>query len=218
MNRPKPRLTYANVVSTVCLVLLLGGGAAFAAGRLAKNSVGPRQLKKNAVTTAKVKREAITAAKVKKGTLTGKQINASTLGTVPTAQTANVANSVAPAEAWHVIGAPGEPGFQNKWNNTGGASAETAAFYKDHEGIVHLRGLVKPGIETFIFQLPSGYRPPSGKTLAFPVYCEGGFCSLPQETTRVRVFGSSVNPEASGAVAAPNTTVSLNGIEFRAES
>ena len=33
----------------------------------------------------------MTAAKVKKGTLTGTQINASTLGTVPVAQTANSA-------------------------------------------------------------------------------------------------------------------------------
>ena len=77
MNRP--RLTYSNVVSTLCLFLLLGGGAAYGAGKLAKNSVGSNQLKKNAVTGAKIKNEAITAAKIAKGTITGAEIKASSL-------------------------------------------------------------------------------------------------------------------------------------------
>jgi hypothetical protein len=37
-------LTYANVISTLCLFLLLAGGSALAAATLAKNSVGSRQL------------------------------------------------------------------------------------------------------------------------------------------------------------------------------
>ena len=49
----RPRLTYSNVVSTLCLFLLLGGGAAYAASHLGKNSVGSKQLKKNAVITTK---------------------------------------------------------------------------------------------------------------------------------------------------------------------
>ena len=39
------KLTYANVVSTLCLFLLLGGGA-YAATHLKKNSVGTGQNKK----------------------------------------------------------------------------------------------------------------------------------------------------------------------------
>jgi hypothetical protein len=51
----RPKLSYANIVSTICLFLLLGGGAAFAATQhLAKNSVGSRQLRKGAVTPAKL--------------------------------------------------------------------------------------------------------------------------------------------------------------------
>ena len=88
-----PKLTYANVTSTLCLFLLLGGGAAYAASHLGKNSVGTKQLKKNAVSTAKIKKEAVTAAKVKKGTLTGKQINVSTLGTIPNALHADSATN-----------------------------------------------------------------------------------------------------------------------------
>jgi hypothetical protein len=64
MNRIRGKLTYANVISTLCLVLLLGGGTAIAATKLAKNSVGAKQLKKGAVTPAKL-------AKASKQTLTG---------------------------------------------------------------------------------------------------------------------------------------------------
>src|SRR6476660_4201793 len=83
----RPKLSYANVISTVCLFLLLGGGAAYAASHLGKNSVGSKQLRKNAVTGAKVKDQS----------LTGRDINASNLGTVPSAthatkaETANLA-------------------------------------------------------------------------------------------------------------------------------
>lgn len=89
----RPKLTYANVMSTLCFFLLLGGGA-YAAAHLPKNSVGMKQLKKNAVTTAKIKDEAVTAAKVQAGTLTGKQIDASTLGEVPTASNAREATTL----------------------------------------------------------------------------------------------------------------------------
>jgi hypothetical protein len=77
----RPRLTYANVLSTICLFLLLGGGAWAAKTQLAKNSVGTRQLKNGAVT----------GAKVKDGSLTGADVNSSTLGQVPSAATAGTA-------------------------------------------------------------------------------------------------------------------------------
>jgi hypothetical protein len=49
------KLTYANVISTICLFLLLSGGAAYAASQvLPKNSVGSRQLKNGAITPAKL--------------------------------------------------------------------------------------------------------------------------------------------------------------------
>lgn len=54
MKSLRSKLTYANVISTLCLFLLLGGGAAFAATQLPKNSVGAKQLKKGAVTPAKL--------------------------------------------------------------------------------------------------------------------------------------------------------------------
>jgi len=54
MHRIRKKLTYSNVISTLCLVLLLGGGTAYAASHLGKESVGTRQLKKGAVTPAKL--------------------------------------------------------------------------------------------------------------------------------------------------------------------
>jgi hypothetical protein len=53
MKIPRPRLTYANVISTLCLFLVLGGSA-YAATALPKGSVGTEQLKAAAVTPAKL--------------------------------------------------------------------------------------------------------------------------------------------------------------------
>jgi hypothetical protein len=219
----RPKLTFANVVSVIALFVALGG-TGLAASQLGKNSVGPKQLKRNAVTTTKVKNEAITASKVKKGTLTGTQINASTLGTVPTAnsaqtaQTAQTANALSPSEPWHDVGAPGEPTFLNKWANEPALPAEpSVAFYKDLDGIVHLQGYAVKGEGERFFELPAGFRPPNGKLLLFLVSCLGpGDCEDGSGT--LTISGSGLGKP--GAVNSPINAKSLylNGITFRAES
>jgi len=83
-----PHLTYANVMVTILAFIVLGGGAAYAATQLGKNSVGPRQLKSKSVTTGKVAPNAINGSKVANGSLTGGDINLSQLGTVPSATSA----------------------------------------------------------------------------------------------------------------------------------
>jgi len=55
MKSFRRHLTYSNVMSSLAVFLLLGGGMAVAAGGLGKNTVGTKQLKKNAVTAEKVK-------------------------------------------------------------------------------------------------------------------------------------------------------------------
>jgi hypothetical protein len=220
MNRLRPKLTFANVVSCLALFVALGSGAV-AASQLGKNSVGTKQLKKNAVTKAKIKKnavttakvssQAITAAKVKTGTLTGNQIDSATLGTVPTANTAEVANSLTPAEPWHVVGTPGEPAFQNSWVSES-KEGQTVAFYKDQVGVVHLRGIAADGTpEKTIFALPLGFRPAPGELLPFAVAC------LPCEPTATGTL--LIAEESPGSVEAPDAEeVSLEGVTFRAES
>ena len=80
------RLTYANLASTLALVVALGSGGAYAAG-LAKNSVGSAQLKHGAVKAADLASNSVTGKAVKKDALTGKDIKESTLGPVPSAAT-----------------------------------------------------------------------------------------------------------------------------------
>jgi hypothetical protein len=64
MRRLRDRLTYANVTSTLALVIALGAGSAFAAGQLAPKSVGARQLRPGAVTADKIRKNAVTAPKI----------------------------------------------------------------------------------------------------------------------------------------------------------
>jgi hypothetical protein len=70
-------LTYANVMSTIAVFLLLGG-TAYA---LAKHSVGTKQLKNNAVSAKKIKNGAVTAAKLSAGAVTPTSLNVSVVQT-----------------------------------------------------------------------------------------------------------------------------------------
>lgn len=215
MKQQRKRLTYANVMSTIAVFLVLGGGAAFAADQLAKNSVGTKQLKAKAVTAAKIKKNAITTAKIKKDAVTGAKINEATLGTVPSA---GVASTLTPLEAVHLVGNPGEPGFENGGQNVGSSgpfSLNPVGFYKDHEGIVHLQGVGKLGSGSSaptLFTLPAGFRPAAGKALLFE-----GF-----QKTQALVFGS--NTSASGidlsgkVLGEAEGAIVLDGITYRAES
>jgi len=63
----RQRLTYANLVSSICLFILLGG-AAYAATALPNNSVGTKQLKNKAVTLAKISNGAQNALRGHNGT------------------------------------------------------------------------------------------------------------------------------------------------------
>jgi hypothetical protein len=69
MKQIRKRLTYANVMSSIAVFLVLGGATAFAAAQLGKNTVGVNQLKKNAVNAAKIKNNAVTSAKIANGSV-----------------------------------------------------------------------------------------------------------------------------------------------------
>jgi hypothetical protein len=84
----RKRLTYANVMSSIAVFLILGGATAIAAKK-----IGTNQLKAGAVTTGKIKKEAVTTAKIKKNAVTGAKVNEGTLGQVPSAVNANSAGN-----------------------------------------------------------------------------------------------------------------------------
>jgi hypothetical protein len=65
-SRIRPHLTYANVVSTLALFLLVAGGGAYAAKKL--------KLKNNSVTTPKIKDAAVTAPKIGAGAVTNPKL------------------------------------------------------------------------------------------------------------------------------------------------
>lgn len=69
MKRVGRNLSYANVMSSIAVFLVLGGATAFAAGK-----IGPHRLKANAVTTPKIKANAVTTRKIKKNAVTTAKI------------------------------------------------------------------------------------------------------------------------------------------------
>lgn len=80
MKQLSKRLTYANVMSSIAVFLVLGGATAFAATELGKNTVGTKQLKANAVTTGKIKKEAVAGGKIKNGAVGESKLATSAVG------------------------------------------------------------------------------------------------------------------------------------------
>lgn len=74
VQQVRKRLTYANVMSSIAVFLVLTGGAAYAAGK-----IGSHDLRGGAVTTAKIKRNAITRSKIKAGAISTAKIAAATV-------------------------------------------------------------------------------------------------------------------------------------------
>ncbi len=135
----------------------------------------------------------------------------------------------ATVESWHEIGTTGEPAFGSNsvlgctWQNYGG-EYDTAGFYKDPYGVVHLKGLIKAvdasatsacstseSAHVAPFSLPPGYRP--AKRMEYAVIANDAL-------GRVGVIGN--NSPLAGAVfvnvdgVGSKEWVSLNGITFRA--
>jgi hypothetical protein len=109
--------------------------------------------------------------------------------------------TLAPIEAWHEVGATGQPAFQNSWFNFG-SPWSTMAFAKDSAGFVHLKGTLNVG--TFgaaIFVLPVGYRP--AQNLFTPVAAQRNGYIYADGTVEV-------------AQLATNTTAGFDGIVFKA--
>jgi hypothetical protein len=125
----------------------------------------------------------------------------------------------------HVVGAAGEPAYQNSWKAYDGPPFANASFYKDSSGVVHLTGLTCTesaqdstvctsgtliGGTVPMFTLPVGFRPAS--QLLFTTLSYGGST---YEHTRIDVTTTGVVE----LIAPPNggeNWVSFDGISFLA--
>jgi hypothetical protein len=128
-----PRLTYANVTSTLALLLALSGATAYAASKLPDKSVGEFQLRPGAVTAQKIRKNAVTSPKIKEGAVKqGKIANGSitasklTLGSVANSslQAGSVTNEKLAPEA-----VTGDKALESTFSQVPSANrADSAAF------------------------------------------------------------------------------------------
>jgi hypothetical protein len=109
MRRLRKPLTYANVMSSIAVFVVLGGGA-YAATTLPRNSVASKQIKANAVTSSKVKDGSLLSKDFKPG-----QLVAGAAGP------AGPTGAAGPAGKDGAKGDKGDPGT-NGTNGTNGAT------------------------------------------------------------------------------------------------
>jgi hypothetical protein len=169
MRIPKPSPALA--LAFVALLVALGGSSFAAPAREAASKlITGKQIKNGSIGTTDLSKKARKALKGK----TGKTGPAGAQG-LQGAKGDRGLQGVAPAsEAWHEVGATGEPAFTDGvpastcWGNfpAGTSPNNSAGFFKDAAGVVHLKGMVNEhcggggadaGVP--IFTLPAGYRP-----------------------------------------------------------
>ena len=131
--------------------------------------------------------------------------------------TSNFAPKV--ADTVHVVGAGGEPAFQNSFTS-GPAIHGEAGFFRDGFGVVHLQGTVKVPTPPFVnpaFTLPAGYRPEAGRISVAWRFSTG---SVPEPPVGALVqatgdVGLLADPNTPSDPFAVNDEVNLDGITFR---
>lgn len=80
-SRAGSRLTYANVVSTLALVIAVGGsGAVVASVAVPKNSVGSPQIKNGQVKTPDLGKKSVTGPKIRNNAVKGNHVKDGSLG------------------------------------------------------------------------------------------------------------------------------------------
>ena len=131
----RPRLTYANVMSTIGVFIALGGSS-YAVTQLPRNSVGERQLKPNAVSGAKVRDASI--------------------GRADLAGDAVVAGPRGPRGAAGETGAPGAPGPKGDAGTPGERGpSEVYTISKAANTTMHPTGGVRTNVLS-LASLPAG--------------------------------------------------------------
>lgn len=122
------RLTYANVVSTLALVIAVGGsGAVVASVAVPKNSVGSPQIKNGQVKTPDLGKKSVTAPKIRAGAVRGNHVQDGSLGA---ADLSTGSIGLTRAYVWNgdptgPLGTPQTIGHGWSYNSSGGAITVT---------------------------------------------------------------------------------------------
>jgi hypothetical protein len=158
--------THLSLAISVLALFIALGGASYAALKVPKHSVGPKQIKKNAVTSPKIKRNAVTSSKVKDGSLRSGDFGA---GQLP-------------------AGPPGEPGAPG----ADGMARAYARVLQDGT-LVTEGGTENKGISQEMVQKNAGA--PAGDSTGPGVYCFGGLGFKPK-TAMVALDNGDALPTA----------------------
>jgi hypothetical protein len=124
-------------------------------------------------------------------------------------------------DGWVNVISPGVPNFQNGWTDCPAAWGwNSAGYFRDKNGIVHLKGLVQGGtIPSTIFELPAGFRPAMHHLFIVPVHNNTGLPATPcsgYRQGRVTVWNNGqVYAESPNGLTPLWFT--LDGVTFRAD-
>lgn len=209
-SRCKPRSIY-DLFAVIGCFAALTTGAAYAANSIASSDIIDGQVRNpdlgtGAVSNGKLGSAAVGNSKIAYGAVTSTKIFNGGVDTIDLAKGAVTSEKLASGavtratradpEIWHFIGDSGEPAFEGTWRNY---SAETpwhqqatwthAAFRKDDDGVVHLKGMIAGGAAgTVAFLLPEAYCPHNYNTFATVsdntfaritvTFASGGTCSV----------------------------------------
>ena len=224
--RPSP----TTVIACLALFFAIAGGSAIALQ--GRNSVDSGDIKRNAVKNSDIANNAVKTGEIRNNHVRTADIQNGQVGEA----------DVADAEAFHIVGAAGEPTLSNGgqgdciWSPVTelapGVPVHPAGFYKDPYGVVHLSGLLRradgPGgdaacdgddlADSIPFALPPEYRP------AELVIFGNALTTDPSDLLFVTAAGDRTSGPitlpggsvAGSSLAPGSTAISLDGITFRA--
>jgi hypothetical protein len=201
MPRLRRRVTYANVMSTLAVVLALGGGTAVAAGL---------------INGRRIVRHSISGAKLKSNTLTGRQVAESRLGRVPRARRAVDAIRLGGVPAAGYLRLTGKAQDAERLDG-----ADSSAFARGQNVVLARRGVVLPSGAAATFT-PLLVLPGLG---ALAASCSGGGHDVTLRYTSTTLAGQFVtrevtreggagpaSPQADAVAAGGTDDVSVTGL------